>query len=55
MSREQVAVCHITGKCVTNELLEKAQEEIKRIAKTRVGAQTAETIANELTVKHIVV
>ena len=35
-------------------LLEETREEIKRISKTRVGEQTAQTIANALSVKHIV-
>ncbi len=34
--------------------LETSREEIKRISKPRVGEQTAQTIANALTVKHMV-
>ena len=35
-------------------LLEKARSEVERIAKNRVGASAAKTLANELTVRQIV-
>ena len=35
-------------------LLERARADIKRISKPRVGEQIAQTIANALTVSHIV-